>query len=84
MFEIFTARFQEEVITLLTECLFKTTRLSQVSIMVALRNILSKLFLVKKVNLSSQEEEILNRLMENIERALHYSLGRCNVAKLIL
>lgn len=51
--------------------------------MVALRNILSKLFLVKKVNLSPEEEEVLNRLMENIERALHYSLGKCNIPNLV-
>lgn len=79
MFEKITATFQEGVISLLTECLFKTTRLSQVSIMVALRNILSKLCIIRKVSRSPEEERIFNRLMDHIERALHYSLGKWNV-----
>ena len=68
-------QFQEEVIGLLTESLFKSTRLTQVSIMVALKNLLSKLNIIKKGRYTVEEEVTVRNIMSNVETSLKYALG---------
>lgn len=69
--------YQEEIIQLLTDCLVKNTRITQVSVMVALKNLISKLNIIKKSSLTNEEEVILNAIMTNIEKAIQYAIGKC-------
>lgn len=72
----FLEQFQEEVINMLTNCLFKSTRLAQVSIIVAQKNVLSKLLIIKNKEYTAEEEKILNNIMENVEKSLRFALGK--------
>lgn len=76
MFSWFLDQFQEEVIGLLTECLYKSTRMTQVSIMVALKNLLSKLNIIKKVQFTAEEKITLNNIMSHVEASLKYAIGK--------
>lgn len=75
-FFLSTDTYQEEIVQLLTDCLVKNTRITQVSVMVALRNLISKLNVIKKTSLSPQEEITLNSVMVNIEKAIQYAIGK--------
>lgn len=60
---------------MLTDNLSTSTRQCQVSIMVSLKNILSKSEIMKKSGHSSGEEAQLDTLMANVETSLRYALG---------
>lgn len=60
---------------ILTDCLFKSTRLTQVSIMVAQKNVLNKLHIIKKRECTPEEAAVLDNIMQNVERSLRYALG---------
>ncbi|XKL61608.1 hypothetical protein PGB90_001441 [Kerria lacca] len=66
--------YQEEIINMLSGCLFKSTRLTQVSIMVALKNILSKLHIIKRSAYSPDEKIIVDNLTHNVEKTIRYAL----------
>ncbi|XP_065211361.1 proteasome adapter and scaffold protein ECM29 [Planococcus citri] len=66
--------YQEEIVQLLTDCLMKNTRITQVSVMVALKNLISKLNIIKKSSLTPEEEITLNSVMVNIEKSIQYAI----------
>jgi hypothetical protein len=46
--------------------------------MVALKNLTSKLAIIRKVRYTAEEETVLGNIVSNVEKSLKYAIGKLN------
>lgn len=68
-------KYREMFVEHTVECLPTVTRSIQISVMSALYSYVDKLLLLKESNLAQAEQESLERIMQNVIKAVQYALG---------
>lgn len=68
-------KYREMFVEHSVKCLPTITRSVQVSVMSALYNFVDKLILLNETDLNQQDKESLSRIVDNIIKAIEYSLG---------
>lgn len=72
-------KYRELFVEHCSVCLLNNTRSVQVCVITALRDYVDKLLLLKEDKLSREEEESLERIVDNIIKVNNYALGNENI-----